>query len=262
MTTEPELPELEHARRRLYSSRGARPSTTTRQSRSTGRPSSHRTSTPSTSTTSTTSAPAAPVRTALAGSNTATDPRRNLIPEQYQTLWITTRRSSRSQPSKGLAGCVSLPGSSLSEREHTGSVKAIASPNRQTLRTLWKTASVPHVPASPCRQVGCPGLRPCPLHPDPKPWADSKARRQANGLTLSSHAEAKRRARILRRYGALCHVCHEPFADEVDHVIPLAEGGADDEDNLRPIHRRPCHEQKTKEERRRGQARARARGRG
>lgn len=46
----------------------------------------------------------------------------------------------------------------------------------------------------------------------------------------------------------VCHVCGRPGADQVDHVIPLAEGGADDETNLRPIHAVPCHRDKTQAE--------------
>lgn len=38
------------------------------------------------------------------------------------------------------------------------------------------------------------------------------------------------------------------MADEVDHVVPLAEGGADNDSNLRPIHARPCHAEKTQAE--------------
>jgi 5-methylcytosine-specific restriction protein A len=52
-------------------------------------------------------------------------------------------------------------------------------------------------------------------------------------------------------HGRICHVCGLPLADEVDHVIPLAEGGADDESNLRPIHSLPCHRDKTLDEGRR-----------
>lgn len=135
--------------------------------------------------------------------------------------------------------------------EHTGVVKDSARPNRQNLRPLWKTPNVPHVPSYPCRITGCPLLRPCPTHPDPKPWAESKTRRKANGLTLSSSAEARRRTKILRIHRNICHVCDQPFADQVDHVIPLAEGGADHDTNLRPIHATPCHARKTAEERRR-----------
>jgi 5-methylcytosine-specific restriction endonuclease McrA len=51
-----------------------------------------------------------------------------------------------------------------------------------------------------------------------------------------------------------CHVCGEYGSDEVDHVIPLSEGGADDMDNRAPIHSTPCHERKTAEEARRVRA--------
>lgn len=61
----------------------------------------------------------------------------------------------------------------------------------------------------------------------------------------------------MRKHGAICHVCHEPFADAIDHVTPLAEGGTDDDNNLRPIHEAPCHIIKTKAEAARGRARRR-----
>lgn len=63
------------------------------------------------------------------------------------------------------------------------------------------------------------------------------------------------RRRILRRDHAVCHVCRKPGADDVDHVTPHAEGGPDTDDNLAPIHRRPCHQRKTKAEAARGRAR-------
>lgn len=152
------------------------------------------------------------------------------------------------------------PGAPLRDGEHTQVVKDSARPNRQTFAHLWKTASVPHVPAYPCRITGCPELRPCPTHPDPKPWAESKTRRRAKGLTLSTTEEARRRKKVLRRWRYICHVCSHPLADQVDHVIPLAEGGADHEDNLRPIHAIPCHAAKTAAERRRAIDRRRGRG--
>lgn len=61
----------------------------------------------------------------------------------------------------------------------------------------------------------------------------------------------------MRRHHGICHICGEPFADEIDHVIPLAEGGPDTEANLRPIHSKPCHVNKTRAEAARGRARAR-----
>ena len=46
----------------------------------------------------------------------------------------------------------------------------------------------------------------------------------------------------------ICHVCHRPLADQVDHVIPLSEDGPDTLDNLAAIHAQPCHEAKTQAE--------------
>jgi hypothetical protein len=62
----------------------------------------------------------------------------------------------------------------------------------------------------------------------PKPWSTSRRR-----VGLSGSSEQKRRRRILRRHLGRCHVCGGPGADEVDHVVSLAEGGADSEDDLR-----------------------------
>jgi 5-methylcytosine-specific restriction protein A len=47
-----------------------------------------------------------------------------------------------------------------------------------------------------------------------------------------------------------CHICGRKDATQVDHVIPLAEGGPDDETNLAPIHE-DCHRAKTQAEARR-----------
>ena len=53
------------------------------------------------------------------------------------------------------------------------------------------------------------------------------------------------RRRVLRRDRGICWVCGKAGADEVDHVIPRAEGGTDDEDNLAAIHDDPCHRRKS-----------------
>lgn len=100
--------------------------------------------------------------------------------------------------------------------------------------------------------VVCGALSPktrCPDH-ERKPWEDRPARR--NRSKLSGSRQQKRARYILEKYGLLCHVCGKFGADEVDHVVPLAEGGADDESNLRPIHSSPCHREKTQAEARRG----------
>lgn len=113
---------------------------------------------------------------------------------------------------------------------------------------------------TPCTTPGCPGLRPraqpCPICGHPKPWASSTRKTKTN---LSGTAEQKRARRILRRDAHICHVCHQPGADTVDHVISLGEGGPDTDDNLSAIHARPCHEKKTLEEAQRAR-RAKRRG--
>ena len=56
------------------------------------------------------------------------------------------------------------------------------------------------------------------------------------------------RARILKRDNHLCVVCsasgHVSLAREVDHRVPLHEGGKDEDSNLQSICV-PCHEAKT-----------------
>lgn len=60
---------------------------------------------------------------------------------------------------------------------------------------------------------------------------------------------------MLFEHGGVCHVCGGPGADEADHVVPLAEGGPDTLENMRPIHGQPCHREKTAREAARGRTR-------
>lgn len=66
-----------------------------------------------------------------------------------------------------------------------------------------------------------------------------RARDTERGTTtergLGWHYQAKRR-RILERDGYVCWICGGPGANSVDHVIPRARGGTDDDDNLRAAH--------------------------
>lgn len=53
---------------------------------------------------------------------------------------------------------------------------------------------------------------------------------------LTSYAYRKIRAQILAE-SDVCHWCGHPCADAVDHLTPVAKGGARlDPDNLGPIH--------------------------
>ena len=68
----------------------------------------------------------------------------------------------------------------------------------------------------------------------------------------------RKREQILVRDGRLCQPCRAAgfvtLASEVDHIIPVAEGGSDDAANLQAICG-PCHEAKSKAERVRGASR-------
>jgi 5-methylcytosine-specific restriction protein A len=52
-------------------------------------------------------------------------------------------------------------------------------------------------------------------------------------------------ARILARDHGICHVCHQPGADQVDHIIA---GDNHDDSNLAAIHGNPCHRIKSARE--------------
>lgn len=53
------------------------------------------------------------------------------------------------------------------------------------------------------------------------------------------------RPEVFRIYGDICHVCHRPGANDVDH---LEAGDNHAIENLRPIHRFPCHARKSSAE--------------
>jgi 5-methylcytosine-specific restriction endonuclease McrA len=49
-------------------------------------------------------------------------------------------------------------------------------------------------------------------------------------------------------------VCNGDDADTIDHLTPVSKGGSHDDANLAAIHRTPCHDDKTEQERRAGVA--------
>jgi 5-methylcytosine-specific restriction protein A len=62
-----------------------------------------------------------------------------------------------------------------------------------------------------------------------------------------------RRLRILRRDAFVCRACSRVAyakAAHVDHIVPLEEGGTDDDANLQVLCH-ACHGKKTREEQRR-----------
>lgn len=64
------------------------------------------------------------------------------------------------------------------------------------------------------------------------------------------HISKKQRHAIFEAHQGVCHICQQVIDLDVDgmdieHVIPLALGGADEPRNMRPAHR-TCHSEKTK----------------
>jgi len=102
--------------------------------------------------------------------------------------------------------------------------------------------------AKVCPEHGCPALVPCPVHKR-ESWAGSQRRRRMGG---TSGWQQQRDARtVMDRDRGVCHVCHRPGADRVDHVVAVADGGLDTLANKAPVHNEPCHRVKTQAEARR-----------
>ena len=58
---------------------------------------------------------------------------------------------------------------------------------------------------------------------------------------------AKRKLEVLLAHKGCCAKCGEKITDgewDANHIIPLFQGGADDNSNLEPLHRR-CHRELT-----------------
>jgi 5-methylcytosine-specific restriction protein A len=62
--------------------------------------------------------------------------------------------------------------------------------------------------------------------------------------SASGRAWRRKRERVLK-HSDICWICGLPGADSVDHVIPIARGGTNDESNLKPAHMFPCNRSKS-----------------
>jgi 5-methylcytosine-specific restriction enzyme A len=95
-----------------------------------------------------------------------------------------------------------------------------------------------------CSEPGCPNLSSeskCAKHRR-KPWSTGERPDRTRG-----HKWTKKRKRILRR-DPVCRICNRAPSEEVDHIVPIAEGGTDD---LLQGACKPCHRAKTQAESRR-----------
>jgi 5-methylcytosine-specific restriction enzyme A len=110
----------------------------------------------------------------------------------------------------------------------------------------------------PCTQPGCPALvlkGRCPQHTTENQRQIDRYRGSRHERNYGTEWERKRE-RILERDFHLCQVCLVRTASEVDHRIPRALGGSEEDSNLQSICS-TCHDEKTGRE---TGARYRARG--
>lgn len=67
-------------------------------------------------------------------------------------------------------------------------------------------------------------------------------------MTKRKTISAKQRVALFQSRGGVCHICGGKInvgeAWDVEHIIPFAMGGADDESNWAPAHSK-CHRTKT-----------------
>lgn len=112
---------------------------------------------------------------------------------------------------------------------------------------------MPNAAPKPCSHPGCgvlvrDGGGRCAKHPK-KQWVTKAATKRTTGRKLQAM-----RAALFRRC-PLCVECQRQgrvtLATQRDHIIPLAEGGADDETNEQGLCIE-CHDIKSKAERMRG----------
>lgn len=115
----------------------------------------------------------------------------------------------------------------------------------------------PRAAASRCTYTRCPNIATergrCDDHRD-SGWVerrrlhDQRGSASSTSASSSAVAEWKRQVRAANPDG-VCYVCGMPGADEVDHIVPILEGGAVlDPANGGLIHEEPCHRRKTARE--------------
>lgn len=108
------------------------------------------------------------------------------------------------------------------------------------------------LPSRPCPKPTCPNLSPCPVHA-----ATTRTQRQNTARGGSGWTWQRTREHVLYRdsYSCRCDACPHAHpcgarATEVDHVIPIAEGGSSELHNLQALCS-PCHQLKSAREARR-----------
>lgn len=114
------------------------------------------------------------------------------------------------------------------------------------------------MPSAPKRP--CSGSPTCPYWQGQCPVHRKAARQRADGRWASSGADRRKsippsvRAQV-KPEGAICYVCRSRYATQIDHIVPLSQGGSSEIENLAPICV-PCHRVKQNREISEGRRRA------
>ncbi|WP_131669528.1 HNH endonuclease [Psychrobacter pygoscelis] len=114
------------------------------------------------------------------------------------------------------------------------------------------------MPHTPCRQRGCPNIVKrkdkgyCDEHADQRSnWTKRQRRFGNSGQRGYGHEWRKLRKTVLERDDYLCVICRDTGvlipATDVDHIVPKAQGGTDDSNNLQSLCK-SCHRRKTANE--------------
>lgn len=87
------------------------------------------------------------------------------------------------------------------------------------------------------------------FRPFPKPERKAFANSRTAAKRVTGRALQRRNERIKLRDGYRCQECGRVTTQgQVDHRIPLAQGGTEDDDNLQWLCEKPCHAEKSKRE--------------
>ncbi|WP_299312384.1 HNH endonuclease signature motif containing protein [uncultured Halomonas sp.] len=113
---------------------------------------------------------------------------------------------------------------------------------------------MPKSPPRPCRVPGCPGKTTaqhgyCEQHAHLGSW--QKPEHPGRRARQGGRPWRRRRDRVLQRDKGLCQPCLQQGrvtpATEVDHILNIARGGSESDDNLQAICA-ACHREKTQRE--------------
>lgn len=112
---------------------------------------------------------------------------------------------------------------------------------------------MPRSPKKPCRHPGCPELVDglyCTEHKRLHNRHYEKYQRNPETRKRYDHSWRKRRNQFIRQH-PLCVHClangKATLAKEVDHILPLSQGGTHDESNLQSLCK-SCHSRKSAKE--------------